>query len=267
MRNRNLVSLGVLICVVRAIGAPFEGEIRSLREIADNHRGYLGELEGFANDIGEVATKDMPAIRASVEGLANGYEQAAKLFETGKPEEGRAMWGTLDNNGRNRYRWRERLELRSRQQRLAPQEAWVTETRNNLSPEVLPAFERLVEARKAASEAFGRAADATTIEADKQVVRTAMYAARDAEIEADISERRFNWTNETRELMKDRDISPEVQQKYAEMLKLQDELDQLQREREKLERRMRAIDELRNVTVDAARVAREAAVRAKNERK
>lgn len=267
MRYRSLLCLAVLISLSAVFAAPFEGEIRSLREIASMQRGFLSELEGLASEAGEVASRDLPAMRKWLETLADGYDEAAKAFESNNPDEGRRMWGALDGRSQERSRWRERMEFRMRQQRLAPLEGWVAEVRNNLSPEVLPAFEQFVEARKSASEAFGRAADATSPGADKHVMRDAVFAARDAEIEAEISERRFNWTNETRELLKDRDLSPELQQKYAEMEKLQNELDQLQRDREQLDRKIRSIHDRRSAVVGAARAAREAAIRGKSERK
>jgi len=234
-----------LLLVGMAVAQDFKGEIESLRRNAEDVRDFEAGVEDQASQLAEYGLKDLALAKAWLSDLAAEYEQTAKLFEQGKPDAGRAKWGEVDSKGRERGRWRERMDARWRQRNLAPQEHNWTQLRNDLPDHVKPSFDQFVNARRAASEAWGKAAELTVPDVDKLVLQQAQFAARTAEVEAQILERRFNWTNQLRDLLINRDLTPELIKRIAEIEKIQSELDDMQRQREALEQKMNALNDQR----------------------
>lgn len=258
----------------------FDNEINATRTIAEEVRNFYRDLDGAQSENTVLFTPDLPLAKKWLDDLAARYDAIGKLFEQGKEAEARAAWGAADALRERRWRWRERFERRVRQFDIAPNEWWYNDNRRWLFRGGESLVNDWCEARKTASEAWGKLAEMTTPERSDLEIQALYDAASVATVDAQVAESKLGFRREFNEVIENRAITPEVDAKLKVLQQTVDDQIEVGRQRDALERKSRILDqqrrqqqdELRKIyerakkdAEDAARAAKEAKRKAEEE--
>jgi len=159
------------------------------------------------------------------------WDKVSAAYRTGDVEEVRRLRTEIEASERARVIWKTRItELRLRQARAAPRESDYVEEARWIVPTVHVAFDALVDAKRASSEAWGRAAEAMFPGADPVAVNNAREEAFAMEAERDIAQWRADWALQRERMQSDKTISS------AELTKALDRIQQVRANREQFRR-------------------------------
>jgi hypothetical protein len=221
---------------------------------------------GFVKD-------DLVQSKKAAEADAAVHDRIAAAYEAGREDEVKRLRDEAKSTERVRLVWRDRIaDYRKRQFDAAPSEQWFQEYSRWLGTETMPELSAWAEARKAASEAWGRVAEAAVPGADAGALVELKEHAYTADAEREMAEWRYNWARERAQMWPDRKVtSPELVKRLEELRAAQErrlavrraEIEQDRKARE-AERAMKAAEAEFRKAQEAAQ--REAVERAKGKR-
>ena len=213
------------------------------RDTAARVRDYDAGLATDSFRYGALAKEDLTHSKQAAEAEAQIHEKIAAAHDRGDEAEAQRLRKDADQASRVNAIWRERIsDWRSRQATAAPDEQWFQEQSRwyRGSLDELMAWS---EARKAASEAWGRVAEAIVPGADLKAVAAVKEEAFTLDAEREIAEMRFTWAYQREQVLQDKKISsPEVTRRLEELKKMQDERVAFRRAEIDRTRRAREID-------------------------
>lgn len=235
------------------------------RDTATRIRDYDA---GLAQDVfryGAFMKADLRQSKEAAEAEAKVHENIAAAHERGDEAEVERLKKEADRASRINLMWRDRIgEWRKRQADAAPDEQWFQEQSRwyRGSMDELLAW---AEARQAASEAWGRVAEAIVPGADAKHLADLKEQAFALDAQREIAELRFTWANELHRTLGEKPLSsPEIRASLEKLKKAQDEriafrlaeIEHSRRGRE-IERRLREADQEFRDAYDAAQRERQ----------
>lgn len=182
----------------------FAGNIANARETANILKEEFKRLtdesqepvqvgSAEANVIGE----DLVKAKAAYDEIISAYEQAAAAWTKGDEVEAAKQQAAAQVAMRSKDVWRQRmLEFRRAQFSAAPAQSWYTETAAIVKEAATPAFENLVEKKKAASEAWRDVAEASVPGVTPKAIDDLKEKAFAAMGEVDVALFQFYWQNQ-----------------------------------------------------------------------
>lgn len=268
--NRRMFTHGVLLAMLLTAPAMADGwedkyEVKFAREQANATREFLAGFEADGKNAGEYFQEDLPEIRKWLDDHIAGWERAVTLYKDGKDADGKKEFERRASLQGNLWKMRGRLENRRRQSEATPTELWYSREMENTPATSIPSLNAWCEARKKYALAIGEYSKVWMPGTTDTQLREAQNTLRQVQTESEVAELRFRWSRENVEIIRDRAMSPELEEKVSAVQKLEDELSQIRRDRAELERRSEQVEQQRRETVDAARRLREAAMRVKRE--
>lgn len=221
------------------------------RDTAARFRDWEGGLATDSFRYGAFVKADLIESKKAAETLAVIHEKIADALIVGDEAEQNRLRKIEPAAARVKDLWHERIgEWRKRQAEAAPDEQWFQEQirwQRGWLPELLA----YSEARKAASEVWGKVADAVTPDADPNTLIALREQAYTLDAEREIAESRFNWTYQREVVWNDKKLNTEeLRSSLAELQKAQEarlalrreEIDRARHARE-LDRAIRQADE------------------------
>ncbi|HYE19945.1 MAG TPA: hypothetical protein VEA69_15960 [Tepidisphaeraceae bacterium] len=174
---------------------------------------------------------DLAKLREQCEIEAKLYERVAQAYKADDIENVRKHRAEIAIHERRRNVWKVRIgELRLRQAQAAPAEALYVEESRWIPAGAVAALDALIDAKRAAAEAWGRAAEALTPEADPAAATAVRETAYAAEAEREIAQWRFEAV-----LYRER-ITPDKTASSPEMARAVERIDAVLAQREKIRR-------------------------------
>jgi len=264
-------TLGFALIAALAIGPALAGaeedryEIRFARQQADGTREFLAGYEADAKAAGEFMQEDLVEVRQYLEGQIAGWDRVVSLYKDGKADEAKMEFDKRANIAPNLWKSRGRIEQRRRQQDATPTEMWYTRELENLPAASLAPLEAWCEARKKYAESIGELAKVWMPESTDTQIREVADKVRQLQVEAEIAEWTYRWSRENADLLRDRNLSPTVNEKVSAVQQTEEQLNQIRRQRAELERKWQQVEQVRREQINAANKARDAAVRARDE--
>jgi hypothetical protein len=246
---------------------------------AQNIAGATETANGFRDEYARMAaelqwkqegtlSEDLAKAKEVYDGLIAKFEGAVKAWSDGDDAEAQKLVASARALMSAKDVWRRRIyEYRQAQADAAPTQQWYTETAATVRPGAVAAFQQLVEAKKAASEAWRDVAEAALPDAPPEVIEELKEKAFAAIGEVDVALWRYSWANDLEGLWSEKTVSPEdVAEPLAKLQAAQDKLVALRRKLVEHERSVRQtyadIAKRQNELFQAFGAAREAKVRA-----
>jgi len=243
----------------------FEREINDTRNVAEEGRQMIAQLEFSAKEAGDVAADDIAQAKVFFDTYVKRWTEIGELFEQDKPDEARKQMSAARASVRGRDRWRERIGIRTEQIRTAPTTEMLRREKTSAGADTRAALFNNIERSKAVSEAWGKLADSMTPEASEDSIRMARQAVNAANSERDIAGAQFNWSREAADLNTLRSITTEMDASLRALETVQDQMIENMRAKVELERRMDDTEAARRAALDTARKAADAARKVKEE--
>ncbi len=173
--------------------AQFAGQISECQRSLEWLRNYLpGLLEG-AKQPPSMGSVDSVLITAEIQKEIDAWSAAMEAWQKADEKRADGLVKQAKQLGEKRVIWEKRLAWRSQQGASAPTEESFEQT-SGWRPRKSLAL--AMEARRRLSEVYGRLAEATTPEADPQLLSKLEDEAFAARVEVEIAEMRMNWETE-----------------------------------------------------------------------
>jgi hypothetical protein len=273
MRSISVILLNLLALVAPAVWAgdkaQEEAEARGRARAAQEERDWAARLRdetaGLAADYQRAAVfakTDLAQHKAAAEAEAALHDRMADAHERRAPStEAIAIQKEYQRAAKVKMVWRERIvEYRQRQALKAPSQEWWHEESRWSAAGAIPPLLEWSEARKKASEAWGRAAEACAPDADPNELARLKEEAYAADAECEIAEWRCTWARERERLWENKKVtSDELTQAASKLQQVQEERIRLRRAEIERDRRAREVErQLRAAEIDF-RKAHEAA--------
>ena len=244
----------------------YRNQIEETAEMARKLRDATGTLEADYSAFLAYLKSDLAHYRELCEAQAAIWDKLTAAYRAGNIEETQRLRVEIDKTERIRNLWRLRIvDLRIKQGQAAPKESSYVDEARWLPPGAAAAFDALVDAKRASSEAWGRAADAVYPGADPAAAIAAKEEAYALEAERDIAQWRTDWALQRERMQSDKTIStPEMTRALERMQAARLRREQLRREEAQRDRRGREIETDLRASERAFREAYEAAYAEKN---
>jgi len=239
----------------------YKNQIEETTEMARKLRDATSTLEADYSAFIAYLRPDLARYRELSDAQALIWDKLTAAYRAGDIEEARRLRAEIDKSERIRTIWRLRIvDLRIKQGQTAPKESNYLEESRWLPPAVNSAFDALVDAKRAASEGWGRAADAMYPGADPAAMTAAKEEAYALEAERDIAQWRADWALQRERMQTDKTIStPEITKALERIQEARLKREQLRREEAQRDRRGREIESELRASERAFREAYEAA--------
>lgn len=213
------------------------------RDTAARLRDQEGSLANDSFRYGAFVTADLAQSKKAGEAAALLHEKIAAALIAGNEPEVQRLRKEATAAEKIKDLWHERIsEWRKRQADAAPDEAWFNEL-IRWHREWLPELQAYSEARKAASEAWGRVAEAVVPGADKDALVALKEEAYTLDAEREIAEARFNWAYQREALWSDKKLNTEeLRNTLVALQKAQEARLAFRRQEIERDRQARALD-------------------------
>lgn len=258
----------------------FADQVRQDRGRAQYVRQEYGDVvEGarYGGLFEDIVKEDLALAKKDFDAEAALFDRAADAWDAGDQVKAQQLRTEADAATKVKNLWRQRLlDWRRRQGEAAPTERWYRDVLTWVRPDVKPVVDDFARAKRAAADAWGRLAEATVPGADPAVLADLREKAYAADAEREIADWRFKWAHERNMMLPDPKVTGDELTQADEALRQlheararlrREEIDRDRRGRE-LEEKMRAADaRLRKAYEAAEREAREAKIRAEQEKK
>jgi hypothetical protein len=213
------------------------------RDTAARFRDLEGALANDTFRYGAFVKADLVESKKAAEALAVIHEKIAAALVAGDEAELKRLRKAEAAAARLRDLWHDRIgEWRKRQAEAAPDENWFQEQirwQRGWLAELL----EYVQARKAASEAWGKVADSVTPDADPGKLIALKDEAYALDAEREIAELKFNWAYQRELVWNDKKLNTEALRKsLAALQKAQEARVAFRREEIERSRRARELD-------------------------
>lgn len=239
----------------------YKNQIEEAAEMARRLRDATATLEADYTAFIAYLRDDLARYRELSEAQALMWDKLTAAYRAGDIEEARKLRIEIEKSERNRTLWRLRIvDLRLKQGQTAPKESAYVDEARWLPPAANTAYDALVDAKRAASEGWGRAADAMYPGADPAAMTAAKEEAYALEAERDIAQWRAEWALQRERMQTDKTLSTPAMNKALEQIELaRTKREQLRREEAQRDRRAREIESELRASERAFREAYEAA--------
>jgi hypothetical protein len=215
-----------------------------------------------------VMAEDLEKAREVYDGIIAHFEAAAVAWSVGDETGAQKAQVAAHAEMPAKDVWRKRMfEFRRAQIDTAPSQQWYTETAASVQAGATPAFEKLVEAKKAVSEAWREVAEATVPGAKEETIEALKEKAFAAAAESEIALWQFSWANQLESVWSDKSVTRgDLEAPLAKLTEVQEELISLRRKQVEHERSVRqanaALGKAQQDLFKAFWAAREAKVKA-----
>lgn len=250
-------------------------EVEDCKRQAEWIQGQVGWMQGDYARHGDFTKIDLELMEKAHQQVIAAWEKAIATYAKGDLAEARALKKEAQKLHDASGLWRHRLDRRAYQAQVAPSERWLAkEVLPWCQPEARAELDAWVEAKQRAAEAWGRAAEAITPEADPERLAELDDQAYAARIEEEVASWRFEWRNQRlRALAYGKHlITPAVMRTVREAEQIEEQRIAHRRGDIERDRRTRQLERLRKQSerelqqaLEAERQAREEAKRRERE--
>jgi hypothetical protein len=218
----------------------FANEIRHARNSVEWRQGELKWLSSDLDGLGDFGRADLVLLRQDFARSAASWQTVAETYQRGEAERAKELQREAEAFQPTTH-WRTRIEARHRQADLWPADDWVMQlTARWRGPMQRGWAPKFIEARRRASTAWARAAEAVTQDADPRKLTELEDAAWNAEFDARAAEAVFNSNEDKDRVLHDPKISSEdLERKLAEITALETERLEFARAQAETERKRR----------------------------
>ncbi|HSI35586.1 MAG TPA: hypothetical protein VK986_18535 [Tepidisphaeraceae bacterium] len=247
----------------------YKSHIEDALDRARALRDSVGGMEADQSRFIAFIRADLAKYRDVCEVEAKVFEKIAATYKTGDLEAVRKLRVEGEKIERGRLVWKVRInEIRVKQATAAPTEASYVEETRWIPAGVVPDLDRLVDAKRAASEAWARAAEAMTPDGDPDAANVAREAAYTSDAEREIAQWRFEAALYRERIAADKTVSSDDMARAVERLKvIMAKRETVRREQIARERQERENERDWNLAQRAYREAYDAAVLERNRQK